>query len=141
MFGALALICLVSVVALDRVTTMRIVRVRIPTLVSAFLVCGLCCGYSSEGRADKADSIAARLGYEGCRLSKPLTMLQVMAKDMSGGDQASRAHPDWDALITKSASGDLVYFVDCRKAESSRIYAGTSLYVLVREGVVIARAH
>jgi hypothetical protein len=67
-------------------------------------------------------------------------MLQVMGKDMSGGNGASRAHPDWDALITKYASGDLIYFVDCRKAESSRIFAGTSLYVLVREGVVIARA-
>ena len=110
-------------------------------MVSAFLVFGLCCGYSSEGRANNAETLAAHLGYEGCRLSKPLSMAQAMARDMSGGDEASRAHPDWDALIDKYASGDQIYFVDCRRAESSRIYAGTSLYVLVREGVVIARAH
>ena len=85
------------------------------------------------------EAIAAHVGYEGCRLSKPLTMLQVMAKDMGGGNEASRAHPDWDELISKYKSADQVYFVDCRKADTSRIVNGTSLYVLVREGVVIAR--
>jgi hypothetical protein len=109
-------------------------------MVSTLLVLVLYCGYSSEGRADKAEPIATRLGYEGCRLSKPLTMAQVMAKDMSGGNESSRGHPDWDALIEKYASGDQIYFVDCRKAPPSRIFAGTSLYVLVRESVVIARA-
>jgi hypothetical protein len=67
-------------------------------------------------------------------------MAQVMAMDMSGGHEASRAHPDWDALIDKYTVGDQIYFVDCRNAEPSRIFAGTFLYVLVREGVVIARA-
>jgi hypothetical protein len=109
-------------------------------IVSAFLVLGLCCGCSSAAHAEKGESLARRLGYEGCRPSKPLTMAQVMAKDMSGGNGASRAHPDWDALIDKYAAGDQIYFVDCRKAEPSRIFAGTSLYVLVRAGVVIARA-
>jgi hypothetical protein len=103
------------------------------------LVFGLGSGYSTAGRADKPDSTAARLGYEGCRLSKPLTMLQVMAKDMSGGNEANRAHPDWDELIAKYASGDRIYFIDCRKADPARIFAGTSLYALVRDGVVIAR--
>jgi hypothetical protein len=109
-------------------------------LVSNLLVFGLCYGYSSAARADKADILAGRLGYEGCRLSKPLTMAQVMAKDMSGGNQANRAHPDWDALIDKYSAGDQIYFVDCRKVEPSRIFAGTSLYVLVRQGAIIARA-
>lgn len=67
-------------------------------------------------------------------------MAQVMAKDMSGGNEANRAHPDWDALIDKYAAGDQIYFIDCRKVEPSRIFAGTSLYVLVRQGVIIARA-
>jgi hypothetical protein len=111
------------------------------TMVTAFSAFALCCGYPSDVRADRADTIAASLGYEGCRLSKPLTMAAVMARDMSGGTEASRAHPDWDALIDKYASGDQIYFVDCKKADSSRIFAGTSLYVLVREGMVIARAH
>lgn len=111
-----------------------------PKMVSAVLVFGLCCGLSTPGRAEKGETLAGRLGYEGCRLSKPLTMAQVMAKDMSGGNEASRAHPDWDALIDKYAAGDQIYFVDCRKAEPSRIFSGTSLYVLVRQGVVIARA-
>jgi hypothetical protein len=110
-------------------------------LVSIFLAFGLCSGLASEGRASKSDVVAARLGYEGCSLSKPLTMAEVMAKDMSGGNEATRGHPDWDALIDRYASGDQIYFIDCRKAESSRVYAGTSLYVLVRDGVVIARAH
>ena len=113
---------------------------RVGRLVSGLLAFGLCCAYSSYGRANKAETTAARLGYEGCRLSKPLTMAQVMAMDMSGGHEASRAHPDWDALIDKYASGDQIYFIDCRKAEPSHIFAGTSLYVLVRQGVVIARA-
>ena len=112
-----------------------------PTMVTVLVGFAVCCGYSNEVRADKAETIAARLGYEGCRLSKPLTMAEVMARDMSGGTEASRAHPDWDALIDKYASGDQIYFIDCRKADSSRIFAGTSLYVLVREGMVIARAH
>jgi hypothetical protein len=110
-------------------------------ILCAFLVLCLCGQYSSDARADKAETIAASLGFEGCRLSKPLTMADVMAKDMSGGYEASRAHPDWDAILDKYLSGDLIYFIDCRRAESSHIYAGTSLYVLVREGVVIARAH
>jgi len=67
-------------------------------------------------------------------------MAQVMAMDMGGGREASRAHPDWDALIDKYASGDQIYFIDCRKAEPSRIFAGMSLYVLVRQDVIIARA-
>ena len=113
---------------------------RVPWLVSLPLVFGLCCGYSNEGRANKSEALAARLGFEGCRFSKPLTMAQVMAMDMGGGREASRAHPDWDALIDKYASGDQIYFVDCRKVEPSRIYAGTSLYVLVRQDVIIARA-
>jgi hypothetical protein len=63
-----------------------------------------------------------------------------MAKDMGGNYQSSRPHPDWDALIAKYASGDQVYFIDCTGADSSRIVVGTSLYALVRDGVVIARA-
>jgi hypothetical protein len=109
-------------------------------MVSTFLVFGLCCGCSTAGRADKADTLARRLGYEGCRVSKSLTNAQVMAKDMSGGNEASRAHPDWDELIGKYASGDRVYFIDCRSVDSSRIVVGTSVYALVRDGVVIARA-
>jgi hypothetical protein len=109
-------------------------------IVSIVLVLGLCCGCSTAGRADKAESIARRLGYEGCRVSKPLTMAQAMAKDMSGGNEASRSHPDWDALIDRYASGDQIYFIDCRKVEPSRIFAGTSLYVLVRQDAIIARA-
>jgi hypothetical protein len=109
--------------------------------ISTFLVLGLCHGCSTAGgRADKAGTIAGRLGYEGCTLSKPLTMRQVMGKDMSGGYESSRPHPDWDELIQKYASGDLVYFIDCRRADPSRIFAGTSLYALVRGDVVIARA-
>ena len=109
-------------------------------MVSTFLVVGLCCGCSTAGRADKVDAIAGRLGYEGCRLSKPLTIAQVMAKDMSGGNGVNRAHPDWDELIAKYAPGDLIYSIDCTSADSSRIVVGTSLYALVREGVVVARA-
>jgi hypothetical protein len=116
------------------------VMANVPKLVSAFLVLVLCCGISTPVRADKGESLAGHLGYDGCRVSKPLTMAQVMAMDMSGGNGANRAHPDWDALIDKYAAGDQIYFVDCRKAESSRIYAGTSLYVLARQGVIIARA-
>jgi hypothetical protein len=111
-----------------------------PATVSAFFVFGLCSGCSTAGRADRAGDSLGSLGYEGCKLSKPLTMLQVMGKDMSGGYQANRAHPDWDELIQKYVSGDRIYFVDCRRADASRIVAGTSLYVLVRQGAVIARA-
>jgi hypothetical protein len=111
-----------------------------PAIMSTFLVFGLCCGCSTASRAEKGEIIARRLGYEGCRLSKPLTMAQVMAKDMSGGYEASRAHPDWDELIAKYASGDVIYFIDCRKVDPTRIVAGISLYALVRDGVVIARA-
>lgn len=118
----------------------RFHQTRVPMLLSAFLVFGLCHGCSTSGPADKAGAIAGRLGYEGCRLSKPLTMAEVMGKDMSGGNELSRPHPDWDELIRKYASGDQVYFIDCRRVEPSRIVAGTSLYALVRDGVVIARA-
>ena len=73
-------------------------------------------------------------------MSKSLTIAQVMAKDMGGNYQSSRPHPDWDALIAKYTSGDQVYFIDCTGATPSRIQVGTSLYALVRDGVVIARA-
>jgi hypothetical protein len=116
------------------------VMANVPKLVSAFLVFSLCCGIWTPVRAEKGESLAGHLGYDGCRVSKPLAMAQVMAMDMSGGNGANRAHPDWDALIDKYAAGDQIYFIDCRKAESSRIYAGTSLYVLTRQGVIIARA-
>jgi hypothetical protein len=113
---------------------------RMSTMSLSFFIFGLCSVCSTAAHADKADTLAKRLGYEGCKVSKPLTIAQVMAKDMSGGNEASRAHPDWDELLAKHTSGDQVYFVDCRKADSSRIFAGTALYVLVREGVVIAHA-
>jgi hypothetical protein len=113
---------------------------NMPKMVSMFLVLGLCCGCSTVGRAEDAKVLAGRIGYEGCRLSKPLTMAEVMGKDMSGGYQSNRPHPDWDELIRTYASGDLIYFVDCRRADSSRIAVGTSLYALVRDGAVIARA-
>lgn len=106
-------------------------------MIPSFLVLGLCCGCSTAG-PDKA--VAARLGFEGCRVSKPFTIAQVMAKDMGGNYQSSRPHPDWDALIVKYASGDQVYFIDCTDATPSRILVGTTLYALVRDGVVIARA-
>jgi hypothetical protein len=98
------------------------------------LLAGVAC--STAGRGDTA----ARLGYEGCKISQPLSMLEVMGKDMSGGNGANRAHPDWDELIAKHKSGDQVYFVDCNRVDPSHIVAGTSLYVLVRDGAVIARA-
>jgi hypothetical protein len=47
---------------------------RLCELYATFVVFGLCSGCSTAGRADKADALAARLGYEGCRVSKPLTM-------------------------------------------------------------------
>jgi hypothetical protein len=105
---------------------------------SSLLLLVLCCGCSTVGNGDGA--VAARLGYEGCRVSTPLTMQQVMAKDMAGGNEANRAHPDWDALIAQYTAGDRVYFIDCRRVDPARIVAGTSLYALVRGGVVIARA-
>jgi hypothetical protein len=108
-------------------------------MISTWLMLGLCNGCSSGGNTQKSETFAGRLGYEGCRLSKPLTMAEVMARDMSGGNEASRAHPDWDALIGKYVSGDKVYFVDCRRVDPTRIVAGISLYALVRDGVVIAR--
>jgi hypothetical protein len=97
------------------------------------LLAGVACSSAPSGNT------AARLGYEGCKVSQPLSMLEVMGKDMSGGNEANRAHPDWDDLIAKHKSGDQVYFIDCRRVDPSRIVAGTSLYVLVREGAVIAR--
>jgi hypothetical protein len=119
---------------------MGFITVNRAKMVSAFVVFGLCWGFSSAGHAEKGETPAGRLGFEGCRVSKPLTKAQVMAKDMSGGSEAGRAHPDWDELIAKYAVGDQVYFIDCRRIDSSRIYAGTALYVLVRGGLVIARA-
>jgi hypothetical protein len=114
--------------------------ISMTTVVSTSLILALCYGCSTAGRAEKAGDIAGRLGYEGCKLSRPLTLQQVMGKDMSGGYEASRPHPDWDELIQRYASGDVVYFIDCRRVDPSRIAAGTSLYALVREGVVIVRA-
>jgi hypothetical protein len=107
-------------------------------MVSAFLMSGLC--FSNLGHAESGQSLARRLGYDGCRLSKALTMAQVMAKDMSGGYESGRAHPDWDELIAKYAAGDQIYFIDCSRADPTRVFAGMSIYVLVRQGVVIARA-
>lgn len=118
---------------------MRLSTVNRPKMVSAVLLFALCWRFSA-GHAEKEETLAGRLGFEGCRVSKPLTKSQVMAKDMSGGSEAGRAHPDWDELIAKFAAGDQVYFIDCRRVESSRIYAGTAVFVLVRGGVVIARA-
>jgi hypothetical protein len=108
-------------------------------LISTFLIFAVCCGCTT-GRADKPDAIAGHLGYEGCRVSKPLTMAEVMGKDMSGEYQIGRPHPDWDELISQYASGDLVYFIDCRKVDPTRIVVGISLYALVRGGVIVARA-
>jgi hypothetical protein len=108
------------------------------TLVSSLLASLIFSGFSTASNADKA--LAAQLGYEGCKVSKPLTKLEVMGRDMSGGNGASRAHPDWDEIVAQYKSGDQVYFVDCRRVDPSRIAAGTTLYVLVRDGAVIARA-
>jgi hypothetical protein len=113
---------------------------KMPMKVWAAVLFCLCSGCSTAGRAGRVGDLAGGLGYEGCKFSKPLTMLQVMGKDMSGGYEASRPHPDWDELIQKYTSGDRVYFIDCRRVDPSRIVAGTSLYALVRDGVVIARA-
>jgi hypothetical protein len=110
-----------------------------PKLVSPLLIFILCWGCTA-GRTDKTDAIAGRLGYEGCRVSKPLTMAEVMGKDMSGEYQIGRPHPDWDELIRQYASGDLVYFIDCRRVDPTRIVVGISLYALVRGGVIVARA-
>ena len=81
------------------------------------------CAVPTVAHADEPGSLAGRLGFEGCRLSKPLTKAQVMAIDMSGGNEAGRAHPDWDEMIAKYAAGDQIYFIDCRKADATRIFA------------------
>ena len=73
-------------------------------------------------------------------MSKPVDMLEVMGRDMSGGNESGRAHPDLDALISEHRAGDQVYFVDCKRQDPSRIVIGTSQYILVRDGAVIARA-
>ena len=112
--------------------------VSMPSMFASLLVFVLCGGYATASRADQA--LAAKLGYEGCKVSKPLTKLEIMARDMSGGNGAGRAHPDWDEIVAQYKSGDRVYFVDCRRVDPSRIIAGTSLYVLVRDGAVIAQA-
>jgi hypothetical protein len=109
------------------------------SVVLIFSSLDLFCAGSTVARADEPGSLAGRLGFEGCRLSKPLTKAQVMERDMGGGNEAGRAHPDWDEIIAKYAAGDQIYFVDCRKADPTRVFAGTSLYVLVRQNVVIAR--
>ena len=104
------------------------------------VVLGLCLAWSTSGGAEKALDSPARLGYQGCKLSKPLSLAQAMAKDMGGGNDASRAHPDWDELLSKFQAGDQIYRIDCRKADSTQIYAGISFYALVRTGAIIARA-
>jgi hypothetical protein len=104
------------------------------------LMVGLSLGWSTFGSTGEAGNLVARLGYEGCRLSKPLSLAQAMAKDMGGGNEASRSHPDWDELLAKYQTGDQIYLVDCRKADSSRIYTGITFYALIREGTVVARA-
>lgn len=73
-------------------------------------------------------------------MSKPLSLLEIMGRDMSGGNEAGRAHPDLDALIAKHMAGDQIYFVDCKRQDPSRIVIGTTRYVLVRDGAVIAHA-
>jgi len=83
--------------------------------------------------------LAARLGYEGCKL-KPLSLAQAMAIDMSGGTESSRSHPDWDELLAQYQAGDQIYLIDCKKVEGSRMYSGITLHVLVRAETVIARA-
>ena len=123
-----------------RLSVRRFHQSSVPTILSGLVVFGMFYGCSTSRSADKPGTLVGRLGYEGCRLSKPLTMAEVMAKDMSGGNELSRPHPDWDELIRKYASGDQVYFIDCSRADPSHIVAGTSLYALVRDGVIVARA-
>jgi hypothetical protein len=65
----------------------------------------------------------------------------VVERDKKSGNYlSSPRHPDWDALIGQYASGDLIYYIDCRTGDASRIVAGSDFYALVREGVVIVRA-
>jgi hypothetical protein len=104
------------------------------------LTLGLSLGAGTFGSTGEAGDLVVRLGYEGCRLSKPLSLAQAMAKDMGGGNEASRSHPDWDELLAKYQTGDQIYLVDCGKADSSRIYTGIAFYALVRAGTVVARA-
>jgi hypothetical protein len=109
-------------------------------MATALLVLGVCHGCSTAGHGDKGGALARRLGYEGCRVSKPLTMTEVMGRDMSGEYATGRPHPDWDELIRQYASGDRIYSINCSKVDPTRINVGISLYALVRDGVVIARA-
>jgi hypothetical protein len=105
----------------------------------SFLILSLLVGWPAARGADKAGNLAARLGYEGCKL-KPLTLAQAMAIDMSGGTELSRSHPDWDELLAQYQAGDQIYLIDCKKVDASRMYSGITLHVLVRAETVIARA-
>ena len=114
---------------------------RMPALALASLTLGICDGCSTTpDRVQHAHLVATSLGYEGCAASGPLTPAQVLERNRKSGNYLSPTHPDWDAMISKYASGDFIYYVDCRTVDASRLVVGTDFYALTREGVVIARA-
>ena len=114
---------------------------RIPALVLALLCIGICEGCSTVGHTQQAHAVATTLGFEGCGAFGPLTPAQVVERDKKSGNYlSSHHHSDWDALIGQYASGDLIYYIDCRTADSSKIVVGSDFYALAREGVVIAHA-
>jgi hypothetical protein len=112
----------------------------IPALVLTTLTVGICDGCSIVGHTQQSHLVAKSLGFAGCGAFGPLIPAQVVERNKKSGNHLSSSNPDWNALISKYASGDLIYYIDCRTIDASTVVVGTDFYALAREGVVIARA-
>jgi hypothetical protein len=63
-----------------------------------------------------------------------------MERDKKSGAYLWKSQPSWDAFVSQYTPGDLIFYIDWRAVDASRIVVGMDVYALVRAGVVIDRA-
>jgi hypothetical protein len=109
----------------------------VPWFSAIFASCFMVSGCASTSTSVKMESraLAKKLGVQGCRVSVPLTQLEVIEDAKRMGNPQPENDQDW-LVITKSIQGgDELRLVNCLSSRS------TFFYVLIRDGVIIREFH
>lgn len=93
------------------------------------------CSHLPMGVKREAKILAGQLGLEGCKLSVPLTRLEVIKDAKRMGNPQPESNQDWIAMAGDIRSGDQLRIVDCLSTHS------TYYYVLIRDGAIIREFH
>jgi len=99
------------------------------------------CAHSALGVKMDSSAVARSLGLKGCRVSIPLTQVEVIEQAKRDGDPDPESHPEWIRMRREFRDGDQFRLVNCVRTDKSGVAGGAYYFALFRNDVAISEMH